>query len=152
MPTLETRLLWHFQLSFGPPQAVGMTPHGMRMIWPITGGSFEGPRLRGEILPGGADAVLIRPDGVTELDIRVVGRISDGALLYATPLGLHIAAPEINQRILRGEKVADADTYTRTAYRFETSSKEHAWLNRILAIGVYRLTGTGVEGDVYEVL
>lgn len=152
MTTLETRLLWHFQLSLGPPLMVGMTPHGMRMIWPITGGSFEGPRLRGEILAGGGDWALIRPDGATELDIRIVGRVSDGALLYAMPLGLHVASPEVNQRILRGEKVADAETYTRTAYRFETSAPQHAWLNRILAIGVYLLGGGGAQGEVYEVL
>ena len=52
---------------------------------PLTGGHFEGPRLRGTVLPGGsADWLLLRADGVLEMDLRATLRTDDGALISMT--------------------------------------------------------------------
>lgn len=151
MVTLETRLLWHVTVTFGPMQAVGMTPHGMRVFVPLVGGSFEGPRIRGTLTPGGADSVLVRPDGVVELDIRLVALTDDGPV-YVTATGLQAATPEVTLRLQQGQPVDPSEYYMRASYRFETASKKYGWLNRILAVARYRRTATGIEGEVFELL
>jgi hypothetical protein len=56
-----------------PPQLVGAVPHGYtRRVMVVSGGHFEGERLSGKVLPGGADVVLERPDGGLHLDVRLV--------------------------------------------------------------------------------
>ena len=69
--------------GLGPAQEVGKGPHGVRRILPLTGGKIEGPKIKGEVLAFGADWVLIRPDGVIELDVRATIKTDDGGLVYA---------------------------------------------------------------------
>jgi hypothetical protein len=57
-------------VTVGPPLELGTTHLGRRRIIPITGGTVEGRRLQGKILPGGADWQIIRGDGVAELEAR----------------------------------------------------------------------------------
>ena len=64
---MTSRPLMRVNIAAAPPQQLGTVPHGIRSIVPVTGGSFEGPRLRGKVLPGGGDWLLLRPDGVLEL-------------------------------------------------------------------------------------
>ena len=117
------------------PVVVGAGPTGERRIVPILGGRVSGPRLQGEILPGGADFQLIRPDGVAEIEARYALRLSDGALVYVVNRGLRHAAPEDMARLLRGEPVPPERVYFRTAPAFETASPDHAWLQRGLFVG-----------------
>src|SRR5438046_2789624 len=64
--TMNTRPLMTLRLTTAPVVTLGGTPQGQRTIWPVTGGTFEGDRLRGKVLPGGADWVTTRSDGVVE--------------------------------------------------------------------------------------
>src|SRR5262245_500066 len=64
---MDSRPLMTVTIAAAPPQQLGTVPHGIRSIVPVTGGSFEGPRLRGAVLPGGGDWLLLRSDGVLEL-------------------------------------------------------------------------------------
>ena len=76
---MNTRLLMILRVTVATPQSIGAVPHGTRRTVPITGGDFEGPRLRGSVLPGGsADWLLLRADGVLELDLRATLRTDDG--------------------------------------------------------------------------
>jgi hypothetical protein len=118
-----------------PPLLFGIGPLGERRIVPILGGRIEGPRLRGEILPGGADFQLIRPDGVAEIEARYTLRLDDGALVQVTNRGLRHAAPEDMARLLRGEAVPPERVYFRTTPAFETTAPAHLWLTRSLFIG-----------------
>src|SRR4051812_9325185 len=68
---MQTRPLFTLRLTTAPTQVIGRGPHGLRATFPITGGTFEGDRLRGKVLPGGDDWTLERADGVMELDLRV---------------------------------------------------------------------------------
>src|ERR1700730_9600262 len=52
--------------------------HGARRYYSAIGGSFEGPRLRGEVLPDGGDWLLTRPDGVLQQDARITLKTDDG--------------------------------------------------------------------------
>ena len=117
------------------PVAIGAGAAGERRIVPILGGRVTGPRLEGEILPGGADFQLIRPDGVAEIEARYTIRLPDGALVYVVNRGLRHAAPEDMARLLRGEPVPPERVYFRTAPAFETASPAHAWLQRSLFVG-----------------
>jgi hypothetical protein len=67
-PRLE--YLMRYRADLKPPVEVGAVPSGNRRIFDVTGGSFEGPRLRGKILPSGADWLLLGSDGVGRLDVR----------------------------------------------------------------------------------
>src|SRR5262249_137883 len=68
---MQTRPLMTLRLTTAPTQDVGAGPHGTRVTYPITGGSFEGDRLRGKVLAGGDDWTVKRADGVVELDLRI---------------------------------------------------------------------------------
>ncbi|MBV8850849.1 MAG: DUF3237 family protein, partial [Methylobacteriaceae bacterium] len=55
------------RVDVGEPIAVGETGLGLRRVVPILGGTVEGPRLNGRIVPGGGDFQILRADGVMEL-------------------------------------------------------------------------------------
>ena len=131
---------------------IGRTPLGHRRIVRVTGGTFEGPRLSGTVLPGGGDWLVERADGVRQLDVRITLRTDDGALIFAHYPGLFHAAPGVMDRLLRGEPVEPSEYYFRTAPLFETAAEKYAWLNRVLAIGIGRRTSRQVCYTVYAVL
>jgi hypothetical protein len=72
---------------------------------PVGGGTFEGPRLRGTIVPGSADWQLLRSDGVLEMDLRFTLRTDDGALISMSVVWHASRAAEIIAAIGRGETV-----------------------------------------------
>jgi hypothetical protein len=76
------------RLNTAPKQDLGAGPRGTRVTFPITGGSFEGERLRGKVLPGGGDWTLMRSDGVLELDLRVTLETEDKAIIHMTFEGI----------------------------------------------------------------
>ena len=66
----ELEFAFEIVANIGTPLDLGLTPHGRRRIIPVLGGHFEGPGIRGRILPGGADWQILRADGAAELDAR----------------------------------------------------------------------------------
>lgn len=133
-------------------QVIGTTPLGpTRSIVYVTGGTFEGPKLRGSVLPGGGDWIRSRPDGVNELDVRATLQTDDGALIYVHYPGILIPPPDMAERRARGEEIPANDLYFRTTPRFETSSEKYGWLNSIVAVGVGRIESSGVGYDIYEI-
>jgi hypothetical protein len=76
-----TEFVYEAVVEVAPRQDMGRAPLGHRFIVPITGGRFEGPALRGTVLPGGADRQLLRDDGVRELDALYELCTDDGVLL-----------------------------------------------------------------------
>jgi hypothetical protein len=136
-----------------PPRDIGATPRGTRRFYPAIGGSFEGPRLRGEVLPDGGDWLLTRPDGVLEQDVRITLKTGDGAFIYVRYAGMRHGPPEVMARLAQGETVASSEYYFRVAPMFETGAERYAWLNKILAVGVdERLPPNKVRYDIFEIL
>jgi len=131
---MTSRPLMTVNIAAAPPQKLGTVPHGVRSIVPVTGGDFEGPRLRGKVLPGGSDWLLLRPDGVVELDLRITLETDDHALIYMTFQGLR-----------HGD-------YFRTLPRFETSTEAYAFLNRIVSVGVGEARPDGAVHRIDEIL
>jgi hypothetical protein len=127
------------EVVVAPPQKLGAVPHGTRVIAPITGGTFEGPRLRGQVLPGGGDWTLMRSDGVLELDLRVTLATDDGALIKMSSFGLRHGPPEIMTALGRGEIVDPAKYYFRTGIRFEAAAPQYAFLNQLFGGPIYTI-------------
>ena len=136
---MRSRPLITLRLITAPTQNVGAGPHGTRVTFPITGGSFEGDRLRGKVLPGGADWTLKRPDGVIELDLRVTLQTDDGALIHMTFSGIR-------------DNEAPGGPYFKTVPRFETAEPKYSFLNRLLAVGTGEIRADGPVHVIEEVL
>ena len=113
-----------------PIQDLGMTARGHRRIIDILGGEVTGPRLEGEILPGGADWQIVRPDGTIEVVARYTIKARSGALIYVQNEVLRVASPEILARMSRGELAPIGSYYFRTAPKFETSDASLKWIER----------------------
>src|SRR6267142_464396 len=125
---MNARPLMRLRLTTAATEEIGPTPHGMLSIFPITGGSFEGERLRGIVL-GGADGTL-------ELDLRVTLETDDSALIHMTFTGVR----------------DDANHYFRTLPRFETAAPKYAFLNRLLAVGIGEAHRDGPVHTIEEIL
>lgn len=149
---MNSRLLMSLEVIVGGAQKVGAVPHGTRVIAPITGGRFEGPKLRGKVLPGGGDWTLLRADGVLELDLRITLETDDGALIHMTSFGYRHGPPEVIAALGRGERVDPASYYFRTTPRFETGSPSYAFLNRILAVSTGDRRAEGPTYTIDEIL
>ena len=149
---MNSRPLMTLRILAATPQKLGAVPHGTRIIVPVTGGDFEGPRLRGKILSGGGDWLLLRADGVLELDLRITLETDDHALIYMTFQGLRHGPADAIAALGRGEVVDPARYYFRTVPRFETSAETYAFLNRIIAVGVGETRPDGAVHRIDEIL
>lgn len=126
---------------------------GHRAVLPVSGGDFDGDRLRGTVLPdGGADWLLLRADGSFQQDVRMTLRADDGALIGMRYSGVRHGPPEVNARLSRGEPVDPSEYYLRTAIFFETGSPRYAWINNLVAIGVGERLPNGAAYTIYEVV
>ena len=149
---VRTRPLFTLKLEVRPLTTVGDTPTTLRRIGVIYGGRFEGERLSGEVLDGGSDWQSVRSDGSTMLDVRLVLKTDDGALIAVNYKGLRHGPPEIIARIGRGEEVDPASYYFRISPMFETASEKYAWLNGILAVGIGHRFADGPVYNLFELL
>jgi hypothetical protein len=127
------------RLNTAPTQDIGAGPHGTRVTVPIIGGTFEGDRLRGKVLPGGDDWTLKRSDGVVELDLRITLETDDGALIHMTFEGIR-------------DDASPGASYFRTLPRFETAASKYAFLNRLLAVGTAEIRAGGPVHVIEEIL
>jgi hypothetical protein len=153
MRELRSRHLFNIVIQLHPIYDVGATPAGERRIIPVSGGSFVGERLRGEILPhAGSDLLLTRQDGSFQQDVRLALRTDDEAFILMTYRGVRTAPPEVSARIARGEPVDFSDYYLRTSPFFETSAPKYAWLNTIVSVGLGERLPNGAAYDVFEIL
>jgi hypothetical protein len=152
MAEIKTRPLMVMKLAVSGMQMVGATPGGNRRIGLVAGGTFEGERLSGSVLPGGADWLMLRADGSTTLDVRIVLETADKATIGMTYRGLRHGPAAVMERVNKGEFVDASEYYFRIAISFETASDKYAWLNGIIAIGTGHRPPEGPVYEVFEVL
>jgi len=134
------------------PYEVGATAKGQRRVIGIEGGTFEGPQIKGRILPGGADYQIIRSDGIAELDARYTIETDDGALIYVTNFGYRHGPPEVIARVAAGEEVDPTLYYFRSSPLFETAAEKYLWLNGLICVATGSRKAAAVELSVYQVL
>jgi hypothetical protein len=125
---------------------------GTRRIVPISGGEFSGPRLRGVVLPGGADWQILRGDGVAELEARYTLRTDDGALIHVRNVALRHGPAEVMAALAAGRAVDPRQYYFRGATFFETSATRYAWITRHIVICTGAREPAAVEVKFYSVL
>jgi len=131
---LKTELLFSATITVGPTADLGPGPRGGRRMVPILSGSLQGPKIKGEILPGGTDWQLVRTDGVTEIEAHYTLKTDDGVLIRVINKGFRHGPPEVMQRLAAGETVDRSAYYFRAAPTFDAPSGRYEWLNRSLFV------------------
>jgi hypothetical protein len=139
-------------ITLGTIQEVGATPHGRRRIIPITGGTFEGPAIKGAVEPGGADWQIIRTDNVAELDAQYTLKTDDGVFIYIRNKGYRHGPPGVIQRLMKGEAVDAKEYYFRATPVFETASEKYDYLNKFIYIATGERKKDSVLIHFYKVL
>jgi hypothetical protein len=132
LPDLEFAFITHVDVA--PLIDFGPTARGHRRVVPILGGTFEGPGLKGTVLPG-ADWQIVRPDGVLELEAKYALKADDGALISMVNRCIRSASPEVMAKLNAGEPVDPKDVYFRTTPTFETADPKYSWLMNYVFIG-----------------
>jgi hypothetical protein len=151
--TIRTRLMFVMRLQVNPPLVVGpVVPEGYRRIGVIPGGSFEGERLSGKVLDGGSDWQTVRHDGSVILNVRLVLRTNDDALICMTYSGVRCGPPDVIAKIDRGEAVDPADYYFRINPMFQTAAPQYDWVNRVVGVGVGHRFASGPVYSIFELL
>lgn len=150
---ITTRPLFELTLTVPDIVDVGKTPQGVRKIATVSGGHFQGERLRGEVMPSpGGDWLLLRSDNVLTLDVRLTLKTHDNALIYMHYQGLRHGPEDVMARLAQGEAVDPQSYYFRMAPVFETATEKYAYLNRILCVATGHRLATGPVYQVHEVL
>ena len=148
-PPLE--FLMSISAEVGDLVTMGAAPLGERRVVHITGGTFAGRRLRGELL-GGADWQILRRDGAIDLDARYALKEARGGIVQVVSQGLRHGPPEVLARLARGEEVDPASYVFSTFMRFETGAAELAFLNTTLAVATAQRKARRVELQCFRVL
>jgi len=135
---LQSEFLLDLSLEAQTPQNLGSAAGG-RLIVPVSGGTFTGPSLKGTIIPPGGDWIVQRPDGSRVLDVRILLQTDDGQKIYVSWRGIAYTPPggAFNARILPV---------------FETAAPKYAWLNNVVAVGVYRPDLGKIAYRIYRIL
>jgi hypothetical protein len=123
-PQLEFAM--QLKVTLGETFGIDNTQHGRRTVIPITGGTFEGPLLKGTIINGGADYQLNGADGRTELEAIYCIKTDDGIYIHVR-----------NRGIIANGKDADGKPtfYFKAAPQFEApADSKYGWLNNALFI------------------
>jgi Protein of unknown function (DUF3237) len=149
--SLQTRPLFVLREQVPPLFVVGQTPNGFRRIGVVPGGSFEGERLSGEVVSGN-DWQSVRTDSCIKLDVRLLLKTSDGALIVMTYMCLRAGPPGIIEKLDKGEAVDPGSYYFRMIPIFETAAPQYDWINRIVAVGAGHRFPDGPLYSIFEVL
>jgi len=151
---IRTTPLFDVAIDLRPVVNFGDGPHGRRVFFESAGGTFEGPELRGEVLPGGGDWAVFRADGVMVLDVRLQLRTHDGALLHMTYGGRWVVPQALRHALTdtaNRHRIDPADYYFRTNPLFETGARAYAWVNDIVCVGIGYVIEGGVAYSVSKV-
>ena len=124
-PQLEFAL--QLRVTLGETYSVGETQHGHRTVIPITGGTFEGPLLKGPILNGGADYQLANTVlNRTELEAIYSIKTDDGVYIHVRNRGIICGGKDEN---------GNPTFYFRAAPQFEApADSPYAWMNNALFV------------------
>jgi hypothetical protein len=117
-----TEFTYEALVELEPLIALGRSPLGERRMVPITGGVFQGPRIKGTVLGGGADRQLVRSDGMLLLNALYELKADDGAIIT------------VNNRVTIDTQTGQSP-YAFSTLEFTAPEGPHAWLNRGVFVG-----------------
>jgi len=148
-PALE--FVMRLSVEVSTPMELGEIAGVKKRIVPITGGSFAGPRIKGVVIPGGADWQYTRPDGVAVLEARYTLKTDDGRLITVENRGFRHGIPGLAGLIASGHKVPRSQYYFVTTPVFEASDEGLAWLTKAIFVGEAEREENRVTVDVWQV-
>jgi Protein of unknown function (DUF3237) len=152
LPGLTSHVVTRVTARLEPPLEWAPGPGGRRRVIGIAGGTFEGPALSGEILPGGADWQLLQPDGTALVTARYTLRTHDGELILVDSRGVRTGPPEVLAALMQGEPRRASEYYFRTAVTLEASPGAYEWVNRAIFIAIAAREPSAVIYDLHQVL
>ena len=147
-PTLEHLL--DIRIEFDPVQ-IFPTPVGTRLTYVVRRGRCEGPRIAGDILPGGGDWILFGSDRVARLDVRGTLRTDDGAHIHITNTGRVQMSREAADRFAAGELIRHDQMIARSSPLFDTDDPRYRWINAIHTVAINEVSLSEVRYRVFAV-
>ena len=152
---IRTAPLFDIVVDLNPRLNIGDGPFGRRILFGSAGGSFEGPKLRGEVLAGGGDWALFRADGAMSLDVRLTLRTHDDALVHMGYGGRWITPANLRADLadpVKRYQVDPSSYYFRTNPLFETGAAQYGWLNDVVCVGSGYLVEGGIAYHVSQII
>ena len=134
--TLKSEFLMDLILETQPAVSIGP-----RTAVPVTGGTFEGPHLRGKVISPGADWPLVVNQNLRILDVRTLLVTDDDQRIYMTYRGVIFTPPQ-----------GQGERYWRTVPTFETDSKKYEWLTQAVFVGVSFPLPQRVPYRIFQIL
>ncbi|MDX1886213.1 DUF3237 domain-containing protein [Mycolicibacterium sp. 120270] len=147
---LPAEHLFDMHVELEPAQLISTTL-GTRMTFITRGGVIDGPRLRGELLPGGGDWLLVGTDLIGRIDVRATLRTHDDALIHYETRGVIRIPADGLGRLAAGDTLSFDETYVRTTPKFETADERYAWLNEVVAVGYNVLSPNHIDYRIYRI-
>jgi len=127
VPALE--LLYECDATLQAAQEFGKTLEGQRRIIPITGGTFSGPKVRGEVVGGGWDWNLSRNDGASSVEAAYYLKTDDGLLIRVVNKGVSNGNPPTI------DAASGESLFMFTHPSFEAPIGKYDWLNKSMCVG-----------------
>ena len=149
---LNTEWIMDVKADVAPPIEVPDSPLGPKRIIPILGGTFEGPLLKGRVVPGGADYQIVRKDGVTILEAKYLLETDDGVIISVVNRGMRHGPADVLRRVMAGEAVNPSEYYFRAAPEMEAPIGKYDWLNKSLFMSVGDRSVSGVVIHFHRIL
>lgn len=118
----RTEFVYEAVCDLSPRLELGMSPYGERRMVPIVGGTFEGPGLKGTVLPGGADRQLVRRDGAVSLDAVYELKTDDGIII------------SVRNRVLSRQQ-SDGARYAYSTLDIVAPEGRYGWINDFVYVG-----------------
>jgi Protein of unknown function (DUF3237) len=146
----QLQFAFEIRARVGAPQRGGVGRLGERVHVPIGGGTVQGPRLNGQVMPGGGDWLLLRADGASVVEAHYSIRADDGTPIYVHNRGLRVSSRAVLERLQRGEPVADDEMYFRSTPVFDAPDGPHGWLSDRLFVARLARAGDAVVVQVFE--
>lgn len=139
LPQPQLTFAFEARVDTAPTVPIGGSGADALLFFPITGGTINGPKLNGIVLPGGGDWATDRGNLVTELEARYLVQADDGAVIDIVNRGFHRAvSQEQMDRMVAGEDLPESEYYYRTSPMFRTDAQQHRWLTHTVFVGMAR--------------
>jgi len=136
----KTEHMWDAKVKIANMIMVGESKQGTRRVIPITGGTFEGPKIKGEVLPGGEDWQLVRPDGDTELYARYLLKSNDGIVIQV-----------INRALIHG--ASGGEMYIKSVIDLEApNNSKYDYLNHAIFLGTLTMPKLNPGEEPYVII
>jgi Protein of unknown function (DUF3237) len=151
LPELPVDHLCDLRVDLEPAQTIP-TPVGTEIVFIIKHGTVEGSEIKGEVLPGGGDWLLVGEDHIARVDVRATIRTNDDALIHYTARGTIQIPADGLERLAAGERLPFEETYARTTPSLETADERYSWLNRLVLVTHSQVSRDHIDHRIYRVL